>query len=105
MSSATGRTSIVPGTASTARKAAAITAYAARVGLTLADCIAAGDSGNDIDMLERRGTAIVVGNAGHELAGLTPRPGLYRAKRHHAAGVIEGLERLGLASPPSKIAA
>ncbi len=86
-------------------KAAAIAAYAARVGLTLADCIAAGDSGNDIDMLERCGTAIVVGNAGHELAGLTPRPGLYRAKRHHAAGVIEGLERLGLASPPSKIAA
>lgn len=77
-------------------KAAAIAAYAGRLGLTLADCVAAGDSGNDADMLERCGGAIVVGNAGEELASLTPRPGLYRAKRHHAAGVMEGLGRLGL---------
>ncbi|MCU6454529.1 glycosyltransferase [Sphingomonas sp. A2-49] len=78
-------------------KAAAIAAYAGRLGLTLADCVAAGDSGNDADMLERCGGAIVVGNAGEELASLTPRPGLYRAERHHAAGVMEGLGRLGLA--------
>ncbi len=85
-------------------KAAAIDAYAHSVGLTLADCVAAGDSGNDLDMLERCGAAIVVGNAGHELATLTPRRGLYRAERHHAAGVLEGLERLGI-TVDAKIAA
>ena len=82
-------------------KAAAIAAYADRFGLTLADCVAAGDSGNDVDMLERCGAAIVVGNAGDELAMLAERPGLYRAERHHAAGVLEGLERLGLADAPA----
>jgi sucrose-phosphate synthase len=86
-------------------KAAAIAAYADRVGLTLADCVAAGDSGNDLDMLDACGAAIVVGNASDELATLAPRPGLYRAKRHHAAGVLEGLERLGLASGAPRIAA
>lgn len=86
-------------------KAAAIAAYADRIGLTLADCIAAGDSGNDVDMLERCGAAIVVGNAGDELAMLTDRPGLYRAERHHAAGVLEGLERLGFVVPAPRIAA
>ncbi|WP_236694673.1 HAD-IIB family hydrolase [Sphingomonas sp. Leaf343] len=85
-------------------KAAAIDAYARSIGLTLADCVAAGDSGNDLDMLERCGAAIVVGNAGSELAALTPRPGLYRAGRHHAAGVLEGLERLGITTD-TKIAA
>ncbi len=85
-------------------KAAAIDAYARSVGLTLTDCVAAGDSGNDLDMLERCGAAIVVGNAGSELATLTPRPGLYRAGRHHAAGVLEGLERLGITTD-TKIAA
>ena len=86
-------------------KAAAIAAYADRVGLTLADCVAAGDSGNDLDMLDACGAAIVVGNASDELATLAPRPGLYRAERHHAAGVLEGLERLGLACGAPRIAA
>lgn len=86
-------------------KAAAIAAYAVRFGLTLAACIAAGDSGNDVDMLDACGAGIVVGNAGDELAGLIARPGLYRAERHHAAGVLEGLERLGLADAAPKIAA
>lgn len=85
-------------------KAAAIAAYASRIGLTLADCVAAGDSGNDVDMLEACGSAIIVGNASDELAGLPKRPGLYRAERHHAAGVLEGLERLGLVTD-AKIAA
>jgi sucrose-phosphate synthase len=86
-------------------KAAAVAAYAARLGLTLQDCAVAGDSGNDEDMLEASGTAIVVGNAGEELSRLTPRPGLYRARRHHAAGVLEGLEQAGLLDQASRIAA
>jgi len=79
-----------------AGKAAAVAAYAARKGLTLADCIAAGDSGNDVDMLEACGHAIVVGNAGAELAMLTPRAGLNRVRGHHAAGVLEGLAAIGI---------
>jgi sucrose-phosphate synthase len=81
-----------------AGKAAAIAAYAARDGLTLADCIAAGDSGNDIDMLEACGHAIVVGNAGEELAGLAPRAGLNRVRGRHAGGVMEGLVAIGIVS-------
>lgn len=85
--------------APTGGKAQAIAAYAARRGLTLADCVAAGDSGNDADMLAASGHAIVVGNAGAELDHLPPRAGLMRVTRHHAAGVIEALETLGLAPP------
>lgn len=83
--------------APSAGKAAAVSAYAATLGMTLSQCVAAGDSGNDEDMLERCGGAIVVGNAGDELAGLTQRRGLYRATHHHAAGVLEGLAWFGLA--------
>lgn len=62
-------------------------------------CIAAGDSGNDVDMLDACGHAIVVGNAGHELADLAERDGLMRVTAHHANGVMEGLEKLGLTAP------
>ncbi len=88
-------------------KAAAIATYAARIGLTLADCAAAGDSGNDLDMLEACGIAIVVANADAELEGLAVRPGLYRTRRRHAAGVMEALDRLGLnrAAPVNAIPA
>lgn len=81
-------------------KARAIAAYAARMGLSLAQCVAAGDSGNDADMLSACGHAIVVGNASDELDHLSRRPGLYRATASHADGVIEGLARLGLATAP-----
>ncbi|WP_136686163.1 HAD-IIB family hydrolase [Falsirhodobacter xinxiangensis] len=80
-----------------AGKANAIAALASRYRLGLEHCIAAGDSGNDIDMLRRCGTAIVVGNASAELARLPPRPGLMRVDAHFAGGVMEGLARLGLA--------
>ncbi|GAA3710765.1 HAD family hydrolase [Sphingomonas cynarae] len=82
-----------------AGKAAAIATYAARNGLSLADCIAAGDSGNDIDMLEACGHAIVVGNAGAELDGLTLRAGLNRVRGRHATGVMEGLAAIGIVPP------
>ncbi len=80
-----------------AGKAAAIAAYAARLGLTLADCIAAGDSGNDIDMLDACGYAIVVANATVELDELRRRRGLKRVGRRYASGVMEGLTELGVA--------
>lgn len=77
-------------------KAAAVAAYAAGHGLPISACIAAGDSGNDEDLLTRCGQSIVVANADDDLAGLGPRQGLYRARRPHAAGVLEGLARLGM---------
>ena len=80
-------------------KAAAVAAYAKRLDLPMGACIAAGDSGNDVDMLDACGHAIVVGNAGHELADLPERDGLLRVTAHHANGVMEGLERLGLTTP------
>lgn len=77
-------------------KAEAIAAYARKFGLSLSHCVAAGDSGNDADMLAACGHAIVVGNATAELDDLPARKGLMRVSRHHAAGVLEGLARLGL---------
>lgn len=74
-----------------AGKANAIAALAGRFGLDLKDCIAAGDSGNDFDMLSRCGTAIVVSNASAELAGLPHRTGLLRATLPYASGVLQGL--------------
>ncbi|MDH2327071.1 HAD-IIB family hydrolase [Cereibacter sp. SYSU M97828] len=79
-----------------AGKARAVAALAGRYGLSLADCIAAGDSGNDFDMLTECGAAIVVGNASDELAALPPRDGLMRVRARSASGVIEGLGQLGL---------
>lgn len=77
-------------------KAGAIAMVAERYGLTLSDCIAAGDSGNDFDMLSLCGTAIVVGNASEELLALRPRAGLLRVEALHANGVLEGLRAAGL---------
>ncbi|MBB4617412.1 HAD-IIB family hydrolase [Sphingomonas abaci] len=79
-------------------KAEAVAAYAGRYGWSLAHCVAAGDSGNDSDMLAACGHAIMVGNASEELAHLPSRPGLHRSATHHAGGVLEGLARLGLAT-------
>jgi len=79
-----------------AGKAAAIAFEARLRGLDLTHCIAAGDSGNDEDMLRRCGRAILVGNALPEIAGMAPRPGLYRACARHADGVLEGLRAFGL---------
>ncbi len=88
-------------------KAAAIRAFARRYDLSAADCIVAGDSGNDIDMLTACGDGIIVGNALRELDALPPRAGLYRARGNHADGVLEGLGRAGVLVPttPARVSA
>jgi len=88
-----------------AGKAAAIAAYAGARGIALADCIAAGDSGNDIDMLEQCGHAILIANAEPVLLALPQRHGLLRTRARHAAGVMEGLALLGLAQGRPRFAA
>ncbi|SFA95974.1 sucrose-phosphate synthase [Poseidonocella pacifica] len=60
-------------------------------GLSEGACICAGDSGNDLDMLRHSPAAILPANAHSELNGLE-NPGLYRASRPYADGVIEGLQ-------------
>lgn len=77
-------------------KGAAVGHLARAYGLTLDHCVAAGDSGNDECMLRAAGRAIVVGNADADLARLPRRPGLYRSRHFHAAGLMDGLAWAGL---------
>jgi sucrose-phosphate synthase len=65
--------------------------------LDLEDCIAAGDSGSDAEMLTSVGQGILVGNAMPETARLSGS-GLVRARARHADGVLEGLNLLGILS-------
>lgn len=82
---------------SAAGKAAALAFEASRHGLDLSACIAAGDSGNDADMLQASGAAILPANAYAETRNLRGA-GLYRSPRPYAGGVLDGLARLGLAT-------
>lgn len=80
-------------------------------GFELANTVACGDSGNDIDMLGGRNLAIVVGNAQPDLVrwldALAPNQlltadgqatRLYRAKQQRAQGILEGLQAFGFAA-------
>ena len=82
-----------------AGKAAALRFEAERHGLSLAQCITAGDSGNDRDMLIASGASILPANAYDELAGITGAD-IFRSRDRHAAGVLDGLRRLGLTVTP-----
>ena len=60
--------------------------------IPISSCIAAGDSGNDLEMLEVAGVGIVVANKTNELDLLTGRDNVYFSRAKFAAGVLEGLE-------------
>jgi sucrose-phosphate synthase len=64
--------------------------------------LAAGDSLNDLDMLQEA-NAIVVGNATPNLKTALGGGDAYFAKRTHAAGVLEGLQSAGALPPPTLI--
>jgi len=83
----------------TGGKAAAIAFEAARHGVSMSHCVAAGNSGNDEDMLTHCGQAILVGNALPEISSIADRHGLYRARAAYADGVLEGLTAHGLIAP------
>jgi sucrose-6F-phosphate phosphohydrolase len=53
--------------------------------------LVAGDSGNDLDLLDAGFRAIVVGNAERDLDGLAG-PLVYRAQASYADGVLEGID-------------
>jgi sucrose-6F-phosphate phosphohydrolase len=65
-----------------------------RWGLQAGRAVAAGDSGNDLSMLEREWRAIVVGNGHDALRVLRGKPNVFFAQHKHAAGILEGLRAL-----------
>ena len=82
-----------------AGKGAALGWCARQLDLPMANCMAAGDSGNDLDMLTCGARAIVVANASDELASLKAGLNIYRAKACHADGVLEGVRHLSAEEP------
>lgn len=76
-----------------AGKAAAMRWVANQHGLRMAQCVAAGDSGNDSDLLESCHRSIMVRNHSTELDHLIDMPNVYRASRPYADGVLEGVAR------------
>ncbi|MEE4289468.1 MAG: HAD-IIB family hydrolase [Erythrobacter sp.] len=75
-----------------AGKAAAMHFVSAKLRIAPERVFAAGDSGNDEDMLIACQNAIIVRNHSAEIAKLAQRANVYTARRAHAAGAIEGLE-------------
>lgn len=74
-----------------AGKGAAMVWAARRLGLPLSRIHAAGDSGNDLDMLQACPNAIVVANHESALTPLRATGRAYFASAPHAAGVLEAL--------------
>lgn len=74
-----------------AGKGAAMVWVAQTLGIPLDRVFAAGDSGNDLDMLETCRNGILVANHSMELASLLGRPTIYLARRAHAGGIVEGM--------------
>lgn len=74
-----------------AGKGAAMAWVADRLGIAAEHVYAAGDSGNDLDMLDAARNGIVVANHSAELKPLIGRPTIYLARSPHAAGVVEGM--------------
>ncbi|MEG3088788.1 HAD-IIB family hydrolase [Sphingomonas sp. PB4P5] len=79
-----------------AGKGAAMTWVAERLGIAPNDVYAAGDSGNDLDMLSAVRNGIVVANHSAELTQLLGRPSIYLSRQPHAAGVVEGMRAFAL---------
>ena len=74
-----------------AGKAAAMKYVAGHFNVPPGQVFAAGDSGNDVDMLTACENAILVGNHAEEVAALTERSNVYRSRRENASGALEGV--------------
>ncbi|MEM7566193.1 MAG: HAD family hydrolase, partial [Pseudomonadota bacterium] len=64
--------------------------------------VAAGDSGNDIDMLSGTAAGVMVANRSSELRTLDRAPNVYTARARHADGVLEGLAHWHPGTVPAK---
>ncbi len=62
-----------------------------RWGFSPSRVLAAGDSGNDSDMLRTAGAGVVVGNFSREMRTLRGREGIYFARAPRARGILEGI--------------
>ena len=60
--------------------------------ISMANVIAAGDSGNDIDMFRGAVKGIIVGNRSEELADYKTSKNIYVAKKPASSGILEGLK-------------
>lgn len=74
-----------------AGKGAAMAWAARRMGISRSRVYAAGDSGNDLDMLGACNNPIVVANHSSELALMARSPTVYVSRRPHAGGIVEGM--------------
>jgi hydroxymethylpyrimidine pyrophosphatase-like HAD family hydrolase len=73
-------------------KAAAVAAHRQARGLEREDCVAVGDSGEDVGMAEQVGTFWLVANAAPEaVAAARGVPNVRRAEAGHGAGVYEAV--------------
>ncbi len=77
-------------------KGEAVRYVAKQMGIEPANVVTCGDTGNDLDMMrdELGFNSIAVGNAAPELKAFRA-PRVYHAEARFAAGITEGLERLG----------
>lgn len=74
-----------------AGKGAAMTWAARRMGISRTQVYAAGDSGNDLDMLSACHNPILVANHSEEVRALARHPAIYVSSRPHAGGIVEGM--------------
>ena len=74
-----------------AGKAAAMQHVARTLDVSCENIFAAGDSGNDSDMLTKCENAILVRNHASEVASLAQRSNVYLSRRSHASGTLEGI--------------
>lgn len=90
-----------------AGKGKALRWLAQRFGIGRAATFAAGDSGNDVDMLLAAGTGLVVGNHDSEIAHLIDAPNIRFCEAHYAGAIVEGMEHglrslAGIRAKPSR---
>ncbi len=60
--------------------------------IPLKNFLVCGDSGNDEEMLKGDPLGVVVGNYSRELERIKKSRNIYFARRHCAAGILEGIE-------------
>ncbi|MGE0370315.1 MAG: HAD-IIB family hydrolase [Gammaproteobacteria bacterium] len=75
-----------------ASKGAAVRYFADKWGIPFNHILAAGDSGNDEEMLSGATLGVVVGNHSAELERLRGHDRVYFANGRHAWGILEGIE-------------
>jgi sucrose-phosphate synthase len=75
-----------------ASKGMAVRYFCLRWGIPIENCLVAGDSGNDEEMLTGNTLGVVVGNHDRDLDKLRDHAKVYFANGHYAWGILEGIE-------------